>query len=73
MFMFSGIFFPLAALPGWVQGVAWFTPLYHVVRATRAFAFGTPGAAVPDLVWLVVAAAVLLPVPAVLLRRRLVQ
>ncbi len=73
MFMFSGIFFPLDALPGWVQTAAWFTPLYHVVRATRALAFGTPVAAVPEVVWLAAVAVVLLPVPAVLLRRRLVQ
>lgn len=73
MFMFSGIFFPLDALPGWVRTAAWFTPLYHLVRATRAFAFGTPAAATGDLLWLAVAAAVLLPVPAALLRRRLVQ
>ncbi len=73
MFMFSGIFFPLTALPGWVEAVAWFTPLYHLVRATRAFAFGAPAAAVGDLAWLAIAAVLLLPVPAVLLRRRLVQ
>jgi len=73
MFMFSGIFFPLDALPGWVQTAAWFTPLYHLVRATRAFAFGVPGAAAADLLWLAVTAAALLPLPAVLLRRRLVQ
>ncbi|MCS7235793.1 MAG: ABC transporter permease [Armatimonadota bacterium] len=73
MFMFSGIFFPLDALPGWVQTAAWFTPLYHLVRATRAFALGTPTAAAGDLLWLAVVAAALLPLPAVLLRRRLVQ
>jgi lipooligosaccharide transport system permease protein len=72
MFMFSGIFFPLDALPGWVQTAAWFTPLYHLVRATRAFALGAPAAA-GDLLWLAVVAVVLLPLPAVLLRRRLLQ
>lgn len=73
MFMFSGVFFPLEGLPGWVQIAAWFTPLYHLVRATRAFSLGAPGAAAGDLVWLLVAAALLLPLPAVLLRRRLIQ
>ncbi len=73
MFMFSGIFFPLEALPDWVQRAAWLAPLYHAVRATRAFAFGDPAAAWGDLLWLLLAAVVLLPVPALLLRRRLVQ
>lgn len=73
MFMFSGVFFPLEGLPGWVQVAAWFTPLYHLVRATRGFAFGVPLSAWGDLVWLGAAAILLLPVPAVLLRRRLVQ
>lgn len=73
MFMFSGIFFPLDALPGWVQTAAWFTPLYHLVRATRAFTLGSPWAAAGDLLWLGIVALALLPVPAVLLRRRMVQ
>ncbi len=72
-FMLSGIFFPVEALPGWVQQAAWGMPLYHAVRATRAFAFGDPAAAWADTGWLILAAGVLLPVPAVLLRRRLVQ
>ncbi|MDR5708958.1 MAG: ABC transporter permease [Armatimonadota bacterium] len=72
-FMFSGIFFPLEALPRWVQQAAWFAPLYHAVRATRAFAFGDPADAWGSLLWLTLAALVLLSVPAVLLRRRLVQ
>ena len=32
MFLFSGIFFPFDQLPGWVEVVAWFTPLYHLVE-----------------------------------------
>ncbi len=73
MFMFSGIFFPLEGLPGWVQTVAWFTPLVHMVRATRALALGDPSAALGEALWLVGAAALLLPAPLLLLRRRLVQ
>lgn len=73
MFLFSGIFFPLDTFPEWVREVAWATPLYHVVRATRALAFGNPAAAFGEVLWIGIAALVLLPVPAVLLRRRLVQ
>lgn len=73
MFLFSGIFFPLDTFPEWVREVAWATPLYHVVRATRALAFGNPAATFGEVLWIGIAALVLLPVPAVLLRRRLVQ
>ena len=42
MFLFSGIFFPFNRLPSWVEVVAWFTPLYHLVQVTRGLADG-PG------------------------------
>jgi len=35
MFLFSGIFFPLEHLPEYAGKIAWFTPLYHSVRASR--------------------------------------
>lgn len=41
MFLFSGVFFPLAGLPAWAQAVAWASPLYHVVEVTRALALGS--------------------------------
>lgn len=44
MFYFSGIFFPLASMPGPLQAVAWCLPLAHGVAITRALALGTPGA-----------------------------
>ena len=31
LFLFSGIFFPVETLPRAVAGIAWFTPLYHLV------------------------------------------
>ena len=40
MFLFSGIFFPFNQLPDWVEVVAWFTPLYHLVEITRGLATG---------------------------------
>src|SRR5919197_2446292 len=40
MFLFSGIFFPFNQLPGWVEVVAWLTPLYHLVEITRGLATG---------------------------------
>lgn len=36
LFLFSGVFFPISRLPGWLQPVAWVTPLYHGVALCRA-------------------------------------
>ena len=36
MFLFSGTFFPITQLPGWIQPVAYLTPLWHGVDLTRA-------------------------------------
>jgi lipooligosaccharide transport system permease protein len=41
MFFFSGIFFPVATLGRWVEYVAWFFPLTHLVRLSRALMHGT--------------------------------
>jgi lipooligosaccharide transport system permease protein len=38
MFLFSGTFFPITQLPGWIQPVAYVTPLWHGVELTRAAA-----------------------------------
>ncbi len=74
MFMFSGVFFPLDALPGWVSAAAWLTPLSHVVRLSRALALGTIETRhLSDLVWMLVVTGALFPAPIVLMRRRLVK
>lgn len=41
MSLFSGTFFPIEQLPGWLQPVAWATPLWHTVDACRALTLGT--------------------------------
>lgn len=38
MFLFSGTFFPITQLPGWMQPIAYVTPLWHGVELTRAVA-----------------------------------
>jgi lipooligosaccharide transport system permease protein len=74
MFLFSGVFFPLDRLPGWVGALAWFMPLHHAVRLMRALLLtGDAGAAAAAAAWLVVATTLLLPFPLALLRRRLVR
>jgi len=42
MFLFSGTFFPVSQLPGWLEPVAVVTPLWHGVELCRDLALGTP-------------------------------
>ena len=42
MFLFAGTFFPVDQLPGWVQPVAWVTPLWHATTAARQLSLGAP-------------------------------
>jgi lipooligosaccharide transport system permease protein len=43
LFLFSGTFFPLSQLPGWLQTVARLTPLYHGVALCRGLVLGNLG------------------------------
>jgi len=45
MMLFSGTFFPVTQLPGWLQPVAYATPLWHGVALCRALSTGTVDAA----------------------------
>jgi lipooligosaccharide transport system permease protein len=40
LFLFSGTFFPVSQLPGWLQPIADATPLYHGVALCRALTLG---------------------------------
>lgn len=40
LFLFSGTFFPVSRLPGWLQPIAYATPLYHGVTLSRALTLG---------------------------------
>jgi lipooligosaccharide transport system permease protein len=52
MFFFSGIFFPVERLGGWVEKVAWFFPLTHLVSLSRALFQGTASPhLLGDLIW----------------------
>jgi lipooligosaccharide transport system permease protein len=72
MFLFSGVFFPLSGLPTWVQTVAWFSPLYHVVELMRGLALGIEG---PSLgghaIWMLIAAFLTWGAPSLSLRKKL--
>jgi lipooligosaccharide transport system permease protein len=74
MFLFSGIFFPLDRLPALVEGIAWFTPLYHGVTLMRAlWLTGDASEALAAATWIVVVTSALFVLPLNLLRRRLVK
>lgn len=40
MFLFSGTFFPISQLPGWLRPLAYVTPLWHGVALSRALSLG---------------------------------
>lgn len=40
LFLFSGTFFPVSQLPAALQPVAWVTPLWHGVEASRSLSLG---------------------------------
>ncbi|MBU4464952.1 MAG: ABC transporter permease [Actinobacteria bacterium] len=42
MFLFSGTFFPLDALPWWLAWIGWISPLWHASEAGRALTYGDP-------------------------------
>jgi lipooligosaccharide transport system permease protein len=74
MFLFSGVFFPLEALPETVRILAWFLPLYHIVILLRSLVLGvvTP-ALLLHAAWLIVFIVALFPLPLYLMRRRMVK
>lgn len=41
LFLFSGTFFPIESLPGFLQPVAWLSPLWHGVDLARGLVLGT--------------------------------
>jgi lipooligosaccharide transport system permease protein len=74
MFLFSGVFFPLEGLPGWVGWAAWLLPLTHAVILMRGL---TAGALAPsmwlDLAWLVAFTLLVFWLAVRLIRRRLIR
>ncbi len=74
LFLFSGTFFPVSQLPGWLQPVALATPLEHGVSLCRALVLGQvrPVTALADTVYLVAVAGAGFLAARVAYRRRLV-
>lgn len=72
LFLFSGIFFPLSAMPPIVSNLAFFTPLYHLVNVCRALSSGSLWDAGPGVIWIVVVVTILIPLPFRLMKRRVI-
>ncbi|MEC4675566.1 MAG: ABC transporter permease [Nitrospirota bacterium] len=73
LFLFSGIFFPLDALPPIVADLAFFTPLYHMVTILRSFAYGQIQNVLWDVVWIFAVTLLLAPLPFRLMRRKIIK
>jgi lipooligosaccharide transport system permease protein len=74
MMLFSGTFFPVSRLPGWLQPVAYATPLWHAVALCRGLSLGTgltPWSAAAHVGYLAAIAAAGLWAGSVTYRRRL--
>ncbi len=42
MFLFSGTFYPLDTLPGWLHWIGWISPVWHGTELGRAVSYGAP-------------------------------
>lgn len=42
MFLFSGTFYPLDTLPGWLHPIGWASPLWHASELGRLVSYGAP-------------------------------
>ncbi|MBN9104574.1 MAG: ABC transporter permease [Propionibacteriaceae bacterium] len=42
MFLFAGTFYPLSAMPGYLQWIGWISPMWHGTQLARAVSFGLP-------------------------------
>ena len=74
LYFFSGAFFPISVLPDWVEPVAWAAPLTPGVHLARGFVTGELGTShVLSALYLLALTAVLFPIAAFLLHRRLVK
>ncbi len=73
LFLFSGIFFPIADFPAPVPQIAWFTPLYHAVNVCRELATGPSPGVLVDVAWMLVFTATLFLLPIYFMRKRLIS
>ena len=72
LFLFSGIFFPLDAMPPAVGRLAFFTPLYHLVNICRDFSSGTVAGSIGSMAWIIAVVLLLAPFPFRLMKKRII-
>jgi len=72
LFLFSGIFFPLDAMPHLVSNLAFFSPLYHLVSICRSFSAGDISSVIGSMLWLFVVVALLAPFPFRFMKKKIV-
>ena len=74
LYFFSGAFFPISVMPDWVEPIAWAAPLTPGVHLARGFVIGELGMShLYSALYVLALTAVLFPIAAVLLHRRLVK
>ncbi|WP_227767036.1 ABC transporter permease [Zhaonella formicivorans] len=74
MFLFAGVFYPLEGMPLFIQRLAWFTPLYHLVVLIRSLSFGQVSwNLLFNVLWLVIFILIFLFPPLNLMRQRLIK
>lgn len=74
LFLVSGVFFPVSALPAWIQGLAAANPLYHCVEMVRMLIRGDITAVLAGhVLFLAVFAVAVSFLPVRMLRRRLIN
>ena len=74
MYFFSGAFFPISAMPDWVEPLAWAAPLTPSVHLARGFVTGELDVThLFSVLYVLALSAVLLPIATALLHRRLVK
>ncbi len=74
IYLFAGVFFPVSAMPAWLQKLDWLNPLYHSVVVCRALVFGDISAALWESAGCLVILAMLLAwLPVYLMKKRLIS
>lgn len=74
IFLVSGVFFPLDAMPRIIREAAWFSPLTHAINPTRALVRGEWDPALwGDLLWLALVGLAFFYISLALMRRRLIK
>ena len=74
LFLFSGVFYPIDALPQAVKTIAFLSPLYHLVEVIRPLVLGTAGYGILlHLGWILAFVFIFTVLPVNLLKKKLVK